>query len=127
MGQSPIHYSKASDIWKPWNFPFHKIDFNSSRCACTNPSKTVSMFHCCWKHKYSPVSTSAMSISRSSDADASIFPSWLKLIVLTGHSNLMQTRQQEKKKFYILKNSKVAESINKAEASWECLSCLFYG
>lgn len=38
-----------------------------------------------------PVSTSAMSMKWSSDADASIFPSWLKLRVLTGQSSLRQS------------------------------------
>lgn len=36
----------------------------------------------------SPVSTSAMSMKWSSEADASIFPSWLKLSVRTGQSSL---------------------------------------
>ena len=36
----------------------------------------------------SPVSTSAMSMKWSSEADANIFPSWLKLSVLTGQSSL---------------------------------------
>lgn len=44
-------------------------------------TKTHSLSH--W-----PVSTSAMSMKWSSEADANIFPSWLKLSVLTGQSSL---------------------------------------
>lgn len=49
---------------------------------------------CC--HGYWPVSTSAMSMKWSSDAEANIFPSLLKLSVLTGQSSL-QSEQPENK------------------------------
>ncbi len=42
---------------------------------------------------YWPVSTSAMSIKWSSEAEANIFPSWLKLSVLTGQSSLWHHQQ----------------------------------
>lgn len=44
-----------------------------------------------------PVSTSAMSIKWSSEADANILPSWLKLRVLTGQSNLQNSQVMEGK------------------------------
>lgn len=47
-------------------------------------------------HTLSPVSTSAMSMKWSSDAEASIFPSWLKLRVRTGQSSLQTPAHHSK-------------------------------
>lgn len=105
-------------LWVPGDCEGWRVTLNFPKLLSYNKRRRRRMFLMLSKKVYIfqiyssklyhwPVSTSAMSMKWSSEAEASILPSWLKLRVLTGQSSLHRQSDKRKKLSEIQNNLRV--------------------
>lgn len=127
--QGPLWVPGDCEGWRvTLNFP-KLLSYNTRRRRrmCLMLSKKIYIFQI-YSSKLShwPVSTSAMSMKWSSEAEASILPSWLKLRVLTGQSSLHRQSDKRKKLSEIQNNLRVITAHFYSTIKMWSMMCFFF-